>query len=115
MSNVRDAKPRVKTITLRDGVAREIRFTLNAMADLEDQYGSVDAAFKAMESGSIKATRFVLWKGLQDGDENLTEMQVGKLIDIQLMNEIMEGLNEAFGEDMPDADSTGEAKSLPNA
>lgn len=116
MSNLRDAKPRVKTITLNDGVEREIRFTLNAMAELEDRYGSVDAAFKALDSGSIKAARCVLWAGLLDSDETLTEQQVGKLIDIQLMNKIMEDLGDALSEDMPAKDeATGEAASLPNA
>ena len=115
MSNLRNAKPRVKTITLNDGVEREIRFTLNAMAELEDRYGSVDAAFKALDEGSIKAARCVLWAGLLDGDESLTEQQVGKLIDIGLMNEILENLGEALGEDMPEKDeAAGEANALPN-
>lgn len=115
MSNLRDAKPRVKTITLNDGVEREIRFTLNAMAELEDRYGSVDAAFKALEGGSVKATRCVLWAGLLDGDESLTEQQVGKLIDINLMNKIMEDLGQALNDDMPDNDKTSdEAVGLPN-
>lgn len=103
MSNLRDAKPRVKTITLNDGVEREIRFTLNAMAELEERYGSVDAAFKALDSGSIKAARCVLWAGMLDtSDTPLTEQQVGKLIDIECMNQIMENLAKALGEDMPD-------------
>ena len=113
MSNLRDAKPRVKTITLNDGVEREIRFTLNAMAELEDRYGSVDAAFKALDSGSIKAARCVLWAGLLDSDESLTEQQVGKLIDIQLMNRIMEDLGNALSEDMP-SDDNKETVGLPN-
>ena len=114
MSNLRDAKPRVKTITLNDGVEREIRFTLNAMAELEDRYGSVDAAFKALDNGSIKAARCVLWAGLLDTDENLTEQQVGKLIDIDCMNRIMEELANALNDDMPDKNSDG-AQQLPNA
>ncbi len=111
MSNLRDVKPRVKTITLNDGVEREIRFTLNAMAELEDRYGSVDAAFKALDSGSIKAARCVLWAGLLFNDETLTEQQVGNLIDINLMNKLMEDLGQALGDDMPAAD---EGAGLPN-
>lgn len=120
MSNLRDAKPRVKTITLNDGVEREIRFTLNAMAELEDRYGTVDAAFKALDSGSIKAARCILWAGMLDTSEDpLTEQQVGKLIDLDCMNRIMEDLGNALGEDMPDEKSTGnlkvvEASTVPN-
>lgn len=116
MSNLRNAKPRVKTITLNDGVEREIRFTLNAMAELEDRYGSVEEAFKAMDSGSIKATRCILWAGLLDSDESLTEQQVGKLIDLDCMSRIMEDVAGALGDDLPEGDAAaGETKSLPNA
>lgn len=114
MSNVHDVKPRVKTITLNDGVEREIRFTLNAMAELEDRYGSVDKAFDAMQDGSIKAARCVLWAGLLHNDENLTEKQVGDLIDLSCLDQIMSGLNGAMGADMPKEDVNGE-KQLPNA
>lgn len=119
MSNVRDAKPRVKTITLNDGVEREVRFTLNAMAELEERYGSVDAAFKALDAGSIKAARCVLWAGLMDAQPDLTEQQVGSLIDIQLMHELMEDISSALAEDMPDApaeaNEANAIKVLPNA
>lgn len=112
MSNVREVKPRVKTITLNDGVEREIRFTLNAMAELEDRYGSVDAAFSAMQGGSIKAARCVLWAGLLFNDENLTEKQVGNLIDLNSLDNIMAGLNDAMSEDMPDNTDNAD---IPNA
>jgi hypothetical protein len=114
MSNVKSVKPRVKTITLNDGVEREVRFTLNAMAELEERYGSVDAAFEAVDGGSVKAVRFVLWAGLMEAHPELTEQQVGSLIDIQLMKNIMDSIAEAVGEDMPDA-VANEVTALPNA
>lgn len=110
MSSLIDAKAKTTKITLNDGVERELRFTLNAMAEMEDRYGSVDAAFEALESNSIKAVRFVLWAGLMHTDEGLTETQVGNLIDIQLMNEIMDTMNEAFSNDLP-----AEGETVPNA
>lgn len=115
MSNVKDVKPRVKTITLNDGVEREVRFTLNAMAELEERYGSVDAAFEALDSGSIKATRFILWAGLVEANPDLTERQVGSLIDIQLMKDIIGNISDALGEDMPDIQEGTSANALPNA
>ena len=115
MSNLRDAKPRVKTITLNDGVAREICFTLNAMAELEERYGSVDAAFAALNTGSVKAVRCLLWAGMIDTDENLTEQQVGKLIDIDCLNRIMDDLNAAMEEDMPIEATSTTAKPVPGS
>lgn len=113
MSNIKDVKPRVKTITLNDGVEREVRFTLNALAELEERYGSVDAAFKAMDDGSIKAIRFVLWAGLIEAQPDLTEQQVGSLIDLQLMHGLIENISDALVADMPD--KTEEVPGLPNA
>ena len=110
MSNVREIRPKVKTITLNDGVEREVRFTLNAMVELEDRYGSVEAAFKELDNNSIKAARFILWAGLMHSDENLTERQVGDLIDVQYLQNIMDTMSEALAEDNPDV-----ASDVPNA
>jgi hypothetical protein len=102
MSNIKDVKSKGTPITLGDGVERKLRFTLNALAELEDRYGSVDDAFDALENGSIKAIRFVLWAGLLHSDEGLTEQQVGNLIDTECIKEIMQTLGTSLRSDMPD-------------
>lgn len=104
MSNVKDVKSKDIKITLNDGVERTIKFTLNALAELEDRYGSVDEAFKQLDNNSIKAVRCILWAGLIHEDPELTEQQVGNLIDIQYMQELMASLNNAFDSDMPVAE-----------
>jgi hypothetical protein len=110
MSNLNDVKTKVTRITLCDGVEREVKFTLNAMAEMEERYGSVDACFEALNNNSIKAVRFVIWAGLLHNEhENLTEKQVGNLIDVPCMERIMESLTGAFENDMP---ATG--NELPN-
>ena len=116
MSNLREVKPKAKTITLNDGVEREIKFTLNAMAELEDRYGSVQAAFDALEQNSIKAARFILWAGLMHNEEeNLTEKQVGNLIDINTLQSIMDTMGEALAEDNPTEEETQPVVAFPNA
>lgn len=103
MANVKDVKPKAIKIPLLDGKDHEIKFDLNALAELEDKYGSVDAAFETLDkSQSIKSMRTILWAGLLHEDENLTEREVGAMIDFSLMNKIMEALNGALGQDMPD-------------
>lgn len=101
MSNVKDVKAKTVKITLSDGVERTVKFDLNAMAELEDRYGSVDEAFAMLDKNSIKAVRFILWAGLVHEDPNLTEQKVGSLIDMQYMQELMSSLGNAFGADMP--------------
>lgn len=108
MANVKDVKSKAVKITLTDGVERTIKFTLNAMAELEDRYGSVDEAFKQLDNNSIKAVRCILWAGLIHEDPDLTEQQVGNLIDIQYIQELMASLGEAFDADMPEPEKLPE-------
>lgn len=112
MANVKDVKPKTVKITLIDGVERTIKFTLNAMAELEDRYGSVEEAFKQLDNNSIKAVRCILWAGLIHEDPDLTEQQVGNLIDIQYMQELMASLGDAFDVDMPEAEKLPENTEL---
>ena len=85
-----------------------MRFTLNAMANLEDKYGSIDNAFSKISDGkstSMLALRFILWQALRWEDASLTEEGLGDLIDIQTMNSIAEALGRALNNDMPEQDS----------
>jgi hypothetical protein len=113
MSNVADVKSKTVKITLNDGVERTIKFTLNALAELEDKFGSVQAAFDKLEKeNSMKALRAVLWAGFLHEDPNLTELTVGNLIDIAYMQELVDSLEEAFEQDMNKA---ADGEQVPNA
>lgn len=102
MANLNDVKRKPINVTLKDGIERELIFDLNAMAELEDAYGSVESAFDALENkGSVKALRKVLWAGLLHEENPMSERQVGELVDIQYMAEIVGSLNEALASDMP--------------
>lgn len=114
MSSIKDVKSNITKIKLLDGVERTIKFDLNAMAELEDKYGSVDAAFEMLDKNSIKALRFILWAGLVHEDESLTERQVGSLIDMKYMQELMETLGGAFEADLP-VEAANKDVSDPNA
>ena len=101
MSNLADVKNKTVKITLNDGIERTIKFTLNALAELEDKFGSVQAAFDKLEKeNSMKALRTILWSGFLHESPDLTEQQVGNLIDIAYMQELVESLGTAFENDM---------------
>lgn len=102
MANVSDVKPKKRFVDLGDGVEREVTFSLNAMAELEDKYGSIDAAFNKVKSGSIAAVRFLLWTIMHDNDEALTERQVGSMIRLDNLSEVMETLMTALEDQMPE-------------
>lgn len=114
MSNVQDVKSKNVEITLKDGVKRTLVFDLNAMAELEDRYGSVDEAFAQLDKNSIKAIRCILWAGLIHEDPELTEQKVGSLIDMQYLQDLMGSLGTAFNKDMPVASNVPQAGSNPN-
>lgn len=114
MSKVHDVKSKNVSITLKDGVERNLVYDLNAMAELEDRYGSVDAAFEALDKNSIKAIRCILWAGLIHAEPDLTEQQVGSLIDMQYLQELMGSLGDAFQKDMPVTEQAALEDNSPN-
>ena len=59
---------------------RTLLFDLNAFAELEDKFGSLDQAFQKMQQGSVKATRTLLWAGLRQNYRCLTVWDAGELI-----------------------------------
>ena len=46
------------------GKARYIRYDLNAFAEMEEMFGSMEAAQERLQGGSMKDVRTVLWLGL---------------------------------------------------
>lgn len=100
MANVKRVKRQPIYIELDK--KRQLKFTLNAMAELEDKYGTIDEAMKKLDSGSMKAIRFMLWAGLMHEDDALTETQVGDMLEMQDLQEIAEKLNKTMGIDLPD-------------
>lgn len=81
------------TVTL-DKV-RTIRFTLNSLAELEDKFGVPLSKMGEVELG-IKAIRSMLWAGLIHEDEELTEKQVGAMVDFSNLEEVQEKVTTAF-------------------
>ena len=115
MSNVASVKSKTIKVTLNDGVERTLKFTLNALAELEDKYGSVQAAFDKLEKeNSMKALRTILWAGFLHENPDLTEQQVGNLIDLDYMETLQQSLGEAFAGDMPEELTDG-GTAAPNA
>lgn len=108
MSNI--SKVRREPVFVDLDKARRLKYTLNSFAMLEEKYGSVDAALKKMEGGSILVIRFILWAGLVHEDKSLTEEQVGDMIDIQDMDVIAEKMGECMKVDLPDKPEADKAK-----
>ena len=105
----KDLQPKHATMVLK-GKQYEMNFDLNAMAELEDIFGSLQVAISELKKKKLKAVRSFLYAVLKSSDKNLTEFEVGKLIDMNNFTSIEKAItkliNNAFEEDESDEKET---------
>ena len=115
MSNIQSLRPNLVTVTLNCKVM-PIKFDLNAYAELEKRYGSVEEAMNTLQKGSLVGLRNILWAGLIHNEAvidentgevikyNITPYDVGSWIEPSTMREISGKLSEAIVATLPEAD-----------
>lgn len=136
MSNVDSVKAKSTPIEL-DGGTYHLKFDLNAFAELEEKYGSLREALKALggeeeldEEGkpiiitvkdkdtgierkvpsrkvSIKGLRAIFWAGLLHENPKMSEREAGALLNISDMTYLATKLTEAIKAAMPKPDIEG--------
>ncbi|MBC9786294.1 hypothetical protein H1S01_17690 [Heliobacterium chlorum] len=74
---------------------RKLRYTLNALAEIEDKLGVSVTELNGANLG-MKAIRTFLWAGLAHEDEDLTEREVGEMVDFDNFAHVQEKIAEAF-------------------
>src|SRR5690554_1729697 len=74
---------------------RNLRYTMNALAEIEDKLGVGLADIGNMEM-TVKNVRVVLWSGLIHEDPELTEIEVGNMVDMDNFQMVQEKIAEAF-------------------
>jgi hypothetical protein len=115
MSNVaaiRNFQP--TTMELGDKT-RILQFDMNAYAELENRYGSIEKAMDQLQKGGMKDIRMILWVGLiheeavvdpETGEPikyNITPYQVGGWIkNAGMLTEASTKLAEAMNQGMPE-------------
>lgn len=110
MANINKLK--IKPVPVDLDRPRTLVYDLNAYAELEEVYGSVNAAIESLQTGSIKAIRALLWAGLiheemdDKGEFTLTQAQVGKLLGLGEIEKISEAIATAIYNTMPEVDET---------
>lgn len=109
----KDLQPQSTKIELK-GRIYEMNFDLNAMAELEDIFGTLQIAIAELKKKKLKAVRSFLYAVLKSTDESLTEFEVGKLIDMNNFTSIEKAItkliNNAFEEDENDDKDTSQSK-----
>lgn len=98
MNNVRDNGVK---ITLDQ--ERTMKFSLNALCDLQDEYDDVMDVFgKAMNDRDFKVIRKLVYVSLRDEDESLTERQVGSMITMQNLTDVINVLGDVLAASVPE-------------
>ncbi len=98
-----------------DGKEYPLALNFNVIAEIQDKYGDLDTCFSGMDKA-----RTQIWllctllneaveihnEKSQDQWDKLTESQVGRRIDTQTVNEMLESLTEVVREGLPDGEET---------
>lgn len=74
---------------------RRLRYTLNSLAEIEEKLGVPVQKLAEAEMG-MKAVRVFLWAGLIHEDAELTEREVGEMVDFDNFQYVQEKIAEAF-------------------
>mgnify|MGYP005750951813 CR=1 FL=1 len=74
---------------------RHLRYTMNALAEIEDALG-VELSEMDKVKMNIKNVRIILWAGLIHEDPDLTQEEVGDMVDLANIKEVQEKVSEAF-------------------
>lgn len=99
MSAIRDGRFPVEL----GGKEYHLLFSLNALDEMQDRFGGYDKLDKAFDQSNpnmIKDLRWLLTlvinEGLEEGETELTEKQVGRLIHVGNLPQIKDAIFNAF-------------------
>jgi hypothetical protein len=81
---------------------RILEYDFNAFVELEEKFGTIQGAMEQLQDGKLKNVRTILWAGLIEEDETLTEKEVGKMIHLDKIQELAEKINEALSKALPE-------------
>lgn len=99
---------------LLGGKERTLRYDLNAFAELEERYGTIEKAMQGLESGSIKAVRLLLWAGVlhehmvldsqgrKTDEYTITPTEVGSWINISELPDLSGTIKAAMTNALPE-------------
>ncbi len=107
MSSVEVIRPKSTKIVI-GGEEHTLKYDLNAFAELEEYYGSIDDAMNAAEKGKIKALRALLWAGIiheyldDKGSPTIKPHELGAMISMEDLSTMFGTLNEAIQGALPE-------------
>ena len=76
---------------------RTLNYTLNSLVDIEEKLGVPMEEMGNIQM-SVRNVRVLLWAGLTHEDENLTERQVGGMVNLHNLQYVQGKVTEAFSQ-----------------
>ena len=101
------------TIVDLKGTKYELNFDLNAMAELEEKYDTIQNAIKELKMKKLSAVRQFVYACLKSNSEDLTEHEVGKLIDINNFTTIEKAITKLMNEAIDETEETDTDEGTP--
>lgn len=91
-----------------DGRDYELDINFNVLAELEDEYGSVETGLIELQKGTVKAIRLMMYAIMtqEQCNENLTIKEVGKKLNSEFMNEITSKLGKSMKDSFGESEET---------
>lgn len=109
MSNIQAVKKKRENVIveLDEPLAgeHELRYTLEAFGEMEEEYGTVKDAIEQTKTGKMKPVTFMLWAGLLYNYEDPKELplrNVAKSVRIADLNYYIGKITEALAMDLPE-------------
>lgn len=86
------------TKIILQGKEYELTFDLNAMAELEDKYDTIQNAILELKKKKLSAVRTFVYACLKSNEETLTEHEVGKLVDINSFADVEKAITNLMSD-----------------
>lgn len=122
MARAEDVRTDMQMVPIGElgGKVRHLKFDLNAFAELESRFGTIDKAMDALQKGQMGGIKLILWAGLihdevvldEDTGEpikfTITPYAVGSWISPNQLPYISEQLVKAISSGMPEVEEEDE-------
>ena len=82
----------------------ELTFDLNAMAELEDKYDTIQNAIVELKKKKLSAVRTFVYACLKSNEEALTEHEVGRLVDINSFADVERAITNLMSDAIEEND-----------
>jgi hypothetical protein len=101
----KELKTKKIKLILNDG-EHEVLFDMNALAEIEDYYGDIQAGMDKFKEKPINAMRVFIYALLKTEKEDITLRQAGALIPTNRIDETINAITAGLDEAMPDDEET---------